>query len=66
MRLDFKTVGCIRQHKSLKITPEVTIQRKDSKGLACQGISLLNPRLKAHMKVLEERTLDVADNPRSH
>lgn len=66
MGLDLKEVGCVRQHESLKITTEVTRQRKDSKGLACQGTSLLKPRLKAHMKVLEERILDVADNQRSH
>lgn len=66
MRLGFKKVGCVRQHESLKITTGVTIQRKDSKGLACQGISLLKPRLKAHMKVREERILDVADDQRSH
>lgn len=66
MKLDFKKQGCTRQHESLKIPAKMTIQREDSKGLACQGISLLKPRLKAHMKVLEERILDVADNQRSH
>jgi len=64
--LGFIKVGCVREHESLKITTEVTVGRKDSKGLACQGISLLKPCLKAHMKVLEERILDVADNRRSH
>lgn len=37
--LDFKKAGCVRKYESLKITTEVTIQSKDSKGLTCQGTS---------------------------